>query len=399
MKEHRIPLILGPWFVLLVMNIFPLLFDFEYLKPIKHSLSDFDITDYGLQIARRDAVFEMDERIIVINIGRFELNKLYNVLCTLKTHNPKVIGIHNFIETSDDDELNNNLKDLILSFDNIVLASEFIVSNDDNNYQLNLKRPMDALLSKTKSGYTNLLFDKDIKSNTVRNFSPKKTVNDLTEYSFAYQIAKLYNPKSVKVLDERNNEFERIDYFANPPFYFSLSYNQLISNDFDDALFENKIVLIGKAPLNDKVKYINDMCFSPLATLDLGRPFPDMYQLTIQAYIIRMIIDEDYFRTINPILLLLITLALLYINFYLFYIISIKIQVWYEILSNLLFLTQSIAILLLVIYLYNKFQFQADLTIPVFALALTIIIFEGYKDFIVPVTKNIFNILFRRGKK
>lgn len=399
MKQHKIPLILGPWFVLLAMSILPLLFDFEYLKPIKHGLSDFDITDYGLQIARRDAAFEMDTRIVVINIGNFELNKLQNVLLTLKSQNPKVIGIHNLIDISEENELNNNLKDLILSFDNIILASEFQLSDDFNDNFLSLIRPTGTLLHKTKSGFTNLLFDKDMESNTVRHFSPKKTVNFVTEYSFAYQIAKMYNPNSVKVLDERDNELERIDYFANPPFYFSIDYEQVIMEEFDDSLFENKIVLIGKAPTIDKTKYIGDMCFSPLADLELGRPFPDMYKLTIQAYIIRMILDEDYFNTINPILLILLTLIVLYINFFLFYIISVRIQVWYEILSNLLFLTQSVTILILVIYLYNKFQFQADLTLTVFALALTIIVFEGYKDFVVPVTNKIINKLLKRGKK
>jgi hypothetical protein len=141
------------------------------------------------------------------------------------------------------------------------------------------------------------------------------------------------------------------------------------------------------------------MCFTPYSSSDEGKPLPDMYEVIVQANIIRMILDKKFYDKIPKVWTLILTLLLIYANFYIFYLISDKIPLWYEILSNMLFLIQSIFILVLVLLLYDKYKIYADLTIALLALAMVIIVFEAYRDSIIPFTKIIINRFKKRGSK
>jgi hypothetical protein len=72
---------------------------------------------------------------------------------------------------------------------------------------------------------------------------------------------------------------------------------------------------------------------------------------------------------------------------------------WYEIISNITFLIESIGILALTINLYNKAFIHINLTPVLFAVAITVITFEAYKDSLLPFVRKFYFKILRRGSK
>lgn len=398
MKKYRLQIILGPIFLFLVLYLFPILFSFEYMKPLRHALSDFDITDLGIQLGQTDEVKFSDE-IVVINTQEFNKKKLYYVLEEILYSNPKVIGILDVVTEKGYTEYNEKIRELFDDFQNVVFASELKYFNPNYDAYTSINRSWGGFLLKTHTGYTNISYGLDKRYNTVRTFRPLVKAGGEKEYSFAVKVASQYNPKAVERLIERDYKTEIIDYTINRKSVYHLSAAQVLQGEYAEDLFEDKIILIGMAPFDSPTKYLDHMCFTPLSKSDDGKPLPDMYEIEVQANIINMILNESYYSQLSEFIIILLTIIVVYLNFIAFYYIAVNIQLWYEILSNLLFLIQSILILVLIIFLYNSYRVYADFTIALFALAMMIIIFEAYMDSVVPVTRSIIKFINTRGVK
>ena len=396
MKKPRIEILFGPFCIFLLLLFLPLIFEFDYLIPIKRALSDFDITDIGIQLGRKNEKLEADTNIVIINVDKLNNKKLYYLLDELSKYNPKVVGIKELVKNDQYTEYRDSILFALTKLKNVVFASE--LNNFEPNFDsyIHVDRAYGPFLQLASSGFTNIIFGKDRKTNTARKFRPQANVAGETEMSFTYMVAEKYNPGSAAFLLQRDNKEEIIDYFGNKNNFFRLNDIDVLTSNFVPSLIENKIVLLGRLNPDDKLKYLDDMYFTPLCEMDQGKPYPDMYDVVLQANTIKMVIDYRYYNSVPQIFIIALSFIIVYLNFLIFYFISDKIPLWYEILSNLLFLMQSLLILVVIILLYNKLRLQADLTISLLGLAITIIFFEAYRDNIVPLTKKLIYILKHR---
>lgn len=397
MKKYALEIFLSPIFLLLSVYIFSFLFSFEILEPIRQTINDFDITDIGLQISPREKI--ADTNIVIVDIGRFNKKKLYYLLKTIIQYNPKVIGISETVNEKNYPIYNDSIANICKQFPAIVFASILKDYNENAKMYFSIERAWGKYLLYAKSGFKNLPFGMNKNISTVREFRLSTTISKVKEYSFAYQIVSIFDTSSSNYLLSRNNEFERIYFSGNTEIFTHLNSKQVLLNDFDNQLFDNKIVLIGHAPFHNAVKQLDYMYFTPFSSLDEGRPLPDMYEIVLQANIIKMINDRKYYDRVPLFSTIIFTLLLVYFNMYIYYLISDKIVVWYEILSNILFLLQSIVILVLVIVLYINYQIYADLNYTLLALAIIIIVFEAYRDSVIPFAKIFINRFRQRSSK
>ena len=397
MKKYRLEIFLSPLFLLLGSYVFSVLFSFNILEPIRQTISDFDITDLSYQIVEKEKVGE--DRIVIIDIGKYSQKKLYFMLNIIAGYQPRAIGIDIPVLKEKDGMYNDSLLKICKRFKSIVFASSLEKYDENHETYLGIKRSWGEYLQYARSGFNNLPYGLDKRYFTVRDFRPFTNVMGVNEYSFAYQVASLYDSTATTNLLNRKNNNERIYYSGNAEIFTFLSSRQVLFNDFDENLLKDKIILIGNAPIFNPTLQLDFMRFTPFSSSDDGRPLPDMYSIVIQANIIKMILDRKYYKIIPEFWTMLFTLLLVYVNVWIFYLISDKIVVWYEILSNILFLIQSILILALILVLYFDYNIYADLNIALLALALVIIVFEAYRDSIVPFIKNIFKKIIQRSSK
>lgn len=397
MKKYRLEIFLSPLFLLLSSYVFSVLLSFNILEPIRQTISDFDITDLSYQIVEKEKVG--DDRIVIIDVGKYSQKKLYYMLNIIAGYQPRAIGIDIPVLKEKDGMYNDSLLKICKRFKSIVFASSLEKYDENHETYLGIMRSWGKYLQYARSGFNNLPYGLDKRYFTVRDFRPFTNVMGVKEYSFAYQVASIYDSTATTNLLKRKNESERIYYSGNAEIFTFLSSRQVLLNDFDENLLKDKIILIGNAPIFNPTLQLDFMRFTPFSSSDAGRPLPDMYSTVIQANIIKMILDRKYYKIIPEFWTMLFTLLLVYVNVWIFYLISDKIPLWYEILSNVLFLIQSILILALILVLYFDYNIYADINIALLALALVIIVFEAYRDSIVPFIKNIFIRIIQRSSK
>ncbi len=409
MKKHRVEILFAPLFLFLSAFFLKFIFDIEYLKPAEQAITDFEMTDIAyeiLEIERRQVaeetnteIFkESDTNIVIIDIGKFSKKKLFYLLKVLNYYSPRAIGVHLVINEEGEEQFNDSLVSVCKEYPNIVFGSKLYNYSDKIKQYLQIKRSWGKFLQYTHSGFINIPFGKDKKINTVREFIPRTSVININEDAFATKMVEIIDKNAHEKLISRDNDEEYIHFYGNYQVFVNLSARQIFTGDFSPDLIRNKIILLGNAPVYEKYLMLDYMSYSPLSNFNYGKPYPDMYDVVVQANIIKMILDEDYYTTVPYFWTLIFTLFVIYLNFWLFFLISDKMLLWYEILSNVLFLFESILILILVFALFEEYKIYADLTTSLLTLALIVIVFEAYRDSVIPVAKKFFNKL-KRGAK
>jgi CHASE2 domain-containing sensor protein len=409
MKKHRLEILFAPLFLFFSMFLFSFIFDIEYLRPAEQAINDFEITDISYEIkeierqkqfnAKPIDIFnESDTNIVIIDIGKFSKKKLFYLLKILTFYSPKAIGIHLVVNEEGAETYNDSLIAICKQYPNIVFGSNLYNFSNKTEEYLQIEHSWGKFLQYANSGFINMPFGKDKKINTVRTFVPKTKIGGISEDAFATQMVKIFDKDAFGSLMKRNNSTEFIRFYGNYQIFTNLSAQQILANDFSPEIIKNRMILIGHAPVYDQYLYLNYMSFSPLSNFKYGTPYPDMYDLVIQANIIKMMLEKKYYNTIPYFWTLILTIIVIYFNFWLFFVISDKIPLWYEILSNLLFLFQSILILILVMLFFEEYNIYADLTTTLLALGMVVIVFEAYRDSIVPFTKKVIQKLIRGVK-
>jgi CHASE2 domain-containing sensor protein len=375
----------------------PIIFSNEYFFSFRQALSDFDVTDVGIAVSREESQVLADPNIVIVNIDDLTNSNLINALDLIIQFNPKVIGVNKTVVSNNNLEEDSLLTVVLKRFKNIVFASDLSNFNQNFGEYESINRGMYQISKYTQTGYRNLFFGKDKTINTLRTFHPKTNIMGVKEKAFAVRIAELFDKSKVEYLLNRNYDEEIIYYHGNFNKYFNIDYKDLMKGDFDPEFFQNKIVLIGKLLFLEKFNFLEDMYFTPISGNSKGRGFPDMYETEIHANILTMITQSKYYYQIPLWIVYLFAFLITYINFILFFWISERFPMWYEVISNITFLIESIGILILTINLYNKTFIHINLTPVLFAVAITIIIFEAYKDSLLPFVRKFYFKIFRRG--
>jgi len=360
----------------------------EIFKPYRDALSDFRVTDIGFSKIVEPELVLGDTSILIINIYGLKNNQLAWLIKNLSENKPKAIGI-NKILNQEDSFSDSALASVLAETKNIVLSNELAYNPKTSRFDVILKSD-DMFSDQCSSGFTNLLFDKDKRYSTVREFFPYYKIGHSNLLAFPVQIVLYSNPESAKRFLLSNEIPETINW-ENYRRYASIS-------DFKDIVrtpeilnsARGKIVLLGTYdPENDPNKNpyrLNDKYFTPLNPNYAGRAYPDMYEIDIHANIISMILHENFLYLVPDWLNFIISFIFCYLTMMLYIFIKKKIDAWYELLTVFIFVILSIIILFITIYSFHVYKIDLQLNVCLLAIAISSPVFEAYFRSVKPIT-------------
>ena len=107
-----------------------------------------------------------------------------------------------------------------------------------------------------------------------------------------------------------------------------------------------------------------------------------MVCVTIHANIIAMILNSDYINVMSKWQSILGSILLCLLNVYLFTLIYMKKQLWYDGLTKLIQLVEVILILFIIILVFHEYQYKLNLTLGIVAVLLAGDALEVYQGVI-----------------
>ncbi len=405
MKFYRLDYILCLLLIFAVLYLTPKIFNFDMFEPLRNSLSGFRITDIVDSKIIDRAQYRADTNIVIINteinfrqISNLELAK---AVLLINQCNPKVIAVKKIISKSEKPKPNRILAQVLGTVDNLVLSSRLKKYNAKDEKFYGIERSDEMFRLNATEGFDNFLKDEKEEFEAIRKFVPYAEVDNENHTSFSLRTIELFDSSKANEFYERGKNEELIKYLGKNHF-FKLELLDVLSNNFSPELFENRIVILGgvnTGPTIDSTMALRDVYFTPLNDRYTGKSFPDMHGTLIHANIMSMILRGDYLNSLPTWAALVIAVFLVYLNNVIFNYIYVKNKKWYEILSLGVFVVESLAILGATIISFIHFDYEMNLTLPIFAIALSILIFEMYNSSLKPMTINIYYKLYLRSKK
>ena len=378
---------------------------FDFFEPVLNQFSSFRFYDIGYQ--KLGGKEHSDLNIMLINIfdgdkNNGEVNNLViaKLIEKLRLNNPKVIGIDKILKENENPEYDEYLADVIKQKDDIVLTNELINFNGSVNRFDSIIKPDKIFRDNAETGYNNILL-KDKRYFSVRYFFPHLLYgeNDSVCNSFTYKLMEKYDPEKIKKLEKRNNKVEIINYLGT--IFNSVGYRDYLTDEYDlslDSTLSNKIVIIGKFNVigKDFFNYFDDIYYTPMNEYFWGKAFPDMYRTQIYANILAMMLEDTYYTEISDEIVVVIAVLLVYINLLLFSFITYKNSKLYEISNIVIFIGESLLLFYLTYILYHQYRVALDLTLVLFAIVISIFVYEGYHESLKPIVLQLYRKFKRR---
>jgi len=371
--------------VFVILIISPFLFNYDILKPINDSISDFEITDVYFSNTLPELDIPNETDIVIINTGIkkdygvVELNDLQyaKILRLINQTEANTIAINHKFTTLEDSKYFLPIKGILDNTKNLVLISDSINNISDN------------------AKYSFVEFDREDMSNTktIRRFLATKKINNMAMNHFAVEAANGYNPDAVARFLERGYEYERINYKGNFDKFSIVNATAVFQNKVSPEIFDNKIVLMGVVDTTGISMEFDRMYYTPLNETSSGRTIPDMYDTIIHANIISMLLTDDYFEKMDTWIILFIAFALTYLNMLLFGYIGYINPKWYELAALGIFTVETVGIAYLTVILFAEYTYEMDLTLAIISSAMSIVLFELYTNTFKPFALLIFRKL------
>ncbi|HEY8399606.1 MAG TPA: CHASE2 domain-containing protein, partial [Cytophagaceae bacterium] len=316
-------------------------------------------------------------------IGNLPREGIAEQIEILNKYEPRVIGVDAFFRQPKSPVGDSILASAFSKVKNLVLVSKTNRPNPETGQfdTLELSHPMFSRYA--LSGMSNLISEGYDKFKTSRDFSPKERVYDTVEYAFSVVLANFKDPEAVSRLLARNNETETINFQGNVDTYsnetsydsknvfYALDVHQVLNEEFEPSIIKDKIVLMGYMGANFNHVTWEDKFFTPLNPNYIGKTNPDMYGVVVHANIVAMILNGNFIDELPEWLNLVIGLIVTFLNFWLFSYLYFKLRIWYDGVTMILTLTQTMVVLGLVVYIFNAFSYKIDITLPIVALFLT----------------------------
>ncbi len=378
---------------------------FDAFDSIGQALADVELTDYVFSRLRDDP--NVDENIVIVNIGKLSRREIAEQIQIIKKYNPKVIGVDGFFDcvtglrdTVNCPQLKDTLGNLMLSnaiqeAGNVVLVSK-VLQIDTLSEGFDSLRRSDPMFRDYAyhEGYASLETDAEYQDDVkiCRNFNPRLEVNGEEQYAFGVMIAMLYDSVKTQKFLARNNYSEILNYRGNvvdffhqtnyPQMFFTLDVVDLMTENFVPEMFKDKIVILGFLGEYLGDTSWDDKFYTPLNKKLAGKANPDMFGAVVHANIVSMIINEDYVNEMEEWQELVMAFIICFINVALFSLINSNLPLWYDGITKLLQLIQLVAYSALMVMIFHWYSFKLNVTLTLAAVALVGDIFEVYMSFI-----------------
>jgi len=384
---------------------------FNAFDSIGQALSDIELTDYVFSKLRKDP--DVDQNIVVVNIGDLTRGEIAEEIKIISQHKPKVIGIDTFFgcptalrDTVNCPKLRDVMGNLLLSnaiqeAGNVVLVTKVLQADTLlSPDQYDSLRNSDPIFSDfaLREGYANLDTDADFQDDakTCRVFNPKIEVDGKANYAFAVEMAMEYDSVKTKRFLERNNYEEVINYRGNvfdiygstgyPNVFYTLDVDDVRTGNFMPDMLKDRIVIFGFLGSFLGDPSWDDKFYTSLNNKPAGRANPDMFGAVVHANIVSMILTEDYVNQMADWQEVAMAIILCLLNVALFSFINSHLPLWYDGITKLLQLIQLILYTVLMVMIFHWFSFKLNVTLTLAAVALVGDVYEIYMS----VIKNIY---------
>ncbi|MFT5641664.1 MAG: CHASE2 domain-containing sensor protein [Cyclobacteriaceae bacterium] len=372
---------------------------FNVVDPVGDMFADFELTDVVMSQLQEPPA--PSEDIVLVNISYADRASIGEMIQILGAYKPAVIGVDVTFSERKPYAEDSLFIEALKQVKPVVIGSEIRLPNPKIDRFDTLIVPEQRIVEHADLGFVNLITDAanqdDVKTN--REMVTKASVKRLeeTQLAFAVKLAQYKNPEAAQRFLARGNTIETINYrgnvmdFGRSTFgsgYYVLDYNDVFTRQFSDDLIEGKVVILcflGQH-LGD-LQTRTDLYFTPLNKRYVGKSTPDMFGGVIHANAVSMILDEDYIHTMNNRLSIVIAIFLCLSNVFLFKIVYASLPKWYDGITKITQLFELLILTFIMIWLFESFNYKADLSLALILIALSGDSIEVYQG----VIKNIFS--------
>ncbi|MBM2814706.1 MAG: hypothetical protein HW421_1468 [Ignavibacteria bacterium] len=382
-SEHIISTIL----VFIVLMIFPIFFQLDFLDPIQNTFQDLQITDIVFSRFRSPKKETVDNNIVLVNIG-ITRTEIAQQIETINKYQPKVVGIDALFLKPKDNETDSILEAAFAQTKNLVFVSKLVnYDNDAKNYQ-SCVTSIDRFNRYGSHGFANLIFDE--KGNqTVREFKPVQKVEGTSIKEISVQIAEKFDQAATISFLARKKENEKINYRRNIEKYITLDIEDVLNENSKLEVIRNKIVLLGYLGANIKTKSSEDNFFTSMNRKYIGKTMPDMYGVVIHANKISMILAYDYLSTTPYWFSILLAIAIVYLNMVLFSYFRRMSDRLYESVNFVAVFIELVLFLFGILSVFHLWGYEIEIAGGFFSIIFCPIAFELYHDTLNPIGKSI----------
>ncbi|MFL5729698.1 MAG: CHASE2 domain-containing protein [Cytophagaceae bacterium] len=397
-------------------------FNSDALNPIQKAFGDFQLSDIVFS-QLRDSPPE-EKRIVLVNIGELDRVGIAQEIEILNQYKPKCIAIDARFFKPKAFEVDSTLCAAFAKVDNMVVGSK-LIPNPDLPENDSIVEPNPIFRPYVQSAFVNIITEGEDYFKTTRDIVPsdhyykwqamdttfeKKKLKDSVMvlrkirylkrdtmvYSFPTKIAWIYDSNSVKKYLARNRETEIINFRGNIDtrkegtaknaklVYTVLDVDDVMDTNFTADVVKDKIVIMGFLGANIKDNRWEDKFFTPLNSNYIGKAYADMYGVVAHANAVSMILDGDFINEMPEWLNNILSLLIIFFNVFFITYLFFKLKVWYEAFSNIVILAEAFALVFIVLYVFNDYDFKFDVTMPLLALFLTGNVVEIYYGMIKP---------------
>lgn len=373
--------------VLLILKFLPVVFSIDMYDPIQGTLEDMQISDLVYSQLMDKENINIDTNVILVNNGHLDREEFSNLINTLNNYEPKVIGIDAMFRNLKDMQSDFKLSAAYSNVKNLVLVCGLLHTDENKQFFDTIETSNPIFNQFAHNGFANVISDDDVNFRTVREMTPIQKVNDSIVHSFPLKVLSFYDNEKVKKFLKRKNENEIINYKRNINKYLTLDIDDIKNNSEKLKKIKDKIVLIGYLGPNIKTQVTEDIFFTPMNEMYVGKTDPDMYGIVIHANVVSMVLEEDFINSTPSWFNYVITIFVIYLNMFIFSYLRENYDFWYQTLSFVFIFGQIITYSFILIGLIYYIDFEVKITGLFFAIIICIAAFEGYTDSLKPIVK------------
>jgi CHASE2 domain-containing sensor protein len=364
MKSLYLESLIATILTFIVMGLLYLIpVNIKVFNPVKEVLKGYRYTD--LYYSRLYDAKEVDEEIVIVNIGSMQRPDIINCLELLTESEAAVIGVDILFEKERSDST--DLKLAALMDDQRVVGA--YTTGESQTFSATGFRA-------EKEGYVNFIGE-DPETSVIRYFYPIKESEEGVRQSFALAVLKAAGQETKKDLEDKSYQ---INYFGDHQNFISVEGKDLLEGKTTPDL-AGKIILLGYAgdTYGDFSK-IEDSFYTPLNKNNIGKSLPDMHGVVIHANIIKMMRDGEWITEFKGPAMKLVSFVICLLHVIPFIYFFVKKHLWYHLFAKLAQLVSSILILLICIYLFSSSNLYVSNTSLIVAVLLAVDVLYLYES-------------------
>lgn len=367
------------WVFIFIVVLGSIPLNLGILNPVKLGLKDFDFNDISYAKLGKSQNTELDNRIVVINIGKADREGIAAIIDKVASFQPKVMGLDVVFGGPRDPIKDSLLREVVNRNKNLVLAVKVQTDSTDkliptDNY---------FLTNSSEYGFVNFPYN-EVEKQTVRTFEPFKSDDHdkkLIYPAFSSTLIKFYDPEIYKKIEKKVNKKIIINYTRTisekRKQYQIIEPEDLFSDAVDTSSIKGRIALL--AYVNIDPNDIEDKKFTPMNEKFAGKSIPDMNGILVHANIISMVLDENYIKKVPLWMSILIAVLVCWLHMSFFVHYYLESHIWFHLAAKIAQVASALFFVWLGIYLFDKYRLKVDFKYSLITIVMAVDVIYFYE--------------------